>query len=152
MLSKFRTFGTLLAGRRKCNLIQVCESFAFFTRNLMITGTTDVDYKGIGRPNEEGCEPCESGVALEKLSFAGGQFFTVGGSVAKALEDTPAYLQGASTYTQEIRASRSIHVVLFDVGDHRGWLVDGPNALLHLACTHISLNPRMQNTQQRWLC
>ncbi|KAH6712444.1 hypothetical protein BKA61DRAFT_736846 [Leptodontidium sp. MPI-SDFR-AT-0119] len=105
------------------------------------TGTRSAKYDEIGWPVGGGCEFSGSGLALERMSFSIGKIGTVGASVARGIKDTPCYFSGSGTYRQEIRAARNIHVVLYDVADRRAWLVDGSSALLHLACTRLSLNP-----------
>jgi hypothetical protein len=40
-------------------------------------------------------------------------------------------------YEQEIHQAGNFYVVLYDMRDRRGWLVDGASALLHLTCTQL---------------
>jgi len=42
--------------------------------------------------------------------------------------------------------ARGINVVLYDIQDRRGWLVDGSSALLHIARTQLSSQPFINST------
>jgi len=101
-------------------------------------GTADVKYDKIGWTGPNFSSP---GCALEKVSITAGKFITGGATFAKGNKDTPIYLSHGGPYLQEIYFARNISVVLYDIKDRRGWLVDGPSALLHIVRTQLSSSP-----------
>ena len=103
---------------------------------MVLPGTKDIGYENIGYT---GSNYATAGCALEKVSLTAGKYVNLGATFAKGNKDSPLYLSRASTYEMEIRFAGSVNVVLYDVVDRRGWLMDGANALLHLACKRLSL-------------
>src|SRR5580700_10714662 len=101
-------------------------------------GAKDANYENIEWP---GTKFAPAGVAFEKASIALGNYITGGVSFARGNKDTPIYLRRGGPYEQEIHFASRIKVVLYDVGDRRGWLVDGASALLHLTRTQLALSP-----------
>lgn len=107
------------------------------------TGTKNCKYEEIDWPTGDGCEFAGSGIALDKMSLSVGKIASVGASAARGIKDTPGYLIGAMTYSQEIRDARNIQVVLYDLGDQRGWL--GKFLSFHIFLVGIS---QEQNVSQ----
>ena len=101
-------------------------------------GNPDVRYEDIEWTGPNFSSP---GCALEKVSISAGKFITGGATFAKGNKDTPIYLSHVGPYLQEIHFARNINVVLYDVRDRRGWLVDGASALLHIVRTQLSSSP-----------
>jgi hypothetical protein len=62
-------------------------------------------------------------------------------SFTKGTQNIPIHLSGARLYQDQIRHAHNIKVVIYDVRDRRGWLVDGTSALLHLTRTQLSSSP-----------
>lgn len=105
---------------------------------LPALGTPTVRYEDIRWTGSNFSSP---GCALEKLTISGGKFITGGATFAKGNKDTPIYLSRGGPYLQEIHFARNINVVLYDIKDRRGWLVDGASALLHIVRTQLSSSP-----------
>lgn len=103
---------------------------------MVLQGTKDIGYENI---EYSGSEYATAGCALENVSLTAGKYVNLGATFAKGNKDSPLYLARASVYEMQIRSAGRLNVVLYDVVDHRGWLVDGANALLHLACKRLSL-------------
>jgi hypothetical protein len=68
-----------------------------------------------------------------------------GASFVRGNQDTPIYLSRGGPYAQEIHFARNMKVILYDVRDRRGWLVDGASALLHLTRTQLSSSPYLES-------
>jgi len=102
----------------------------------------DVNYKirdsGLRRPH--------STWILDKLSLSGGKFVSGGISIAIGVRDSPVHLE-AGDYRAKMRWVDGQHVVLWDEQDKRGWLVNGPTALLHMV--RASLDDDIAWSQRR---
>ena len=103
---------------------------------MVLQGTKDIGYENIGYT---GSNYATAGCALENVSLTAGKYINLGATIAKGNKDSPLYLSRASNYEMEIRFAGKLNVVLYDVMDRCSWLVDGANALLHLACKRLSL-------------
>ncbi|RWA08778.1 hypothetical protein EKO27_g6319 [Xylaria grammica] len=56
----------------------------------------------------------------------------------RAHRDKPSYMpEDATLHLEKLNLLKDKHVVLWDVGDERGWLVDGIGAWLHLLRAHL---------------
>ena len=75
---------------------------------------------------------------MEKISISGGKIISGGLTFAKGNKDTPIHLGRSGPYQQKIHFARNIYVVLYDIRERRGWLVDGASALLHIARAQLS--------------
>lgn len=103
------------------------------------SGTKDVKYEEIGWAGSRLAPP---GIGLEKFSIVAGQFVTGGASFVRGTQDTSIYISRTiGPYQQTLHFAGNMHVVLYDVGDRRGWLVDGATALLHITRTQLSSSP-----------
>lgn len=98
-------------------------------------GSEDVAYGKIGWT---GSNLSSAGCAFEGVTISGGKYIVGGATFRKGIKDTPIHLKRSGPYAQEINFARSIHVVLYDTKDRRGWLVDGASALLHLSRSQLS--------------
>ncbi|KAK7531942.1 uncharacterized protein J3D65DRAFT_559080 [Phyllosticta citribraziliensis] len=78
------------------------------------------------------CEEPRSGWIFEKLSLSGGQYINLGLSFCMGVKDKPLHLWYRPTYEQQVLRFSKKYVLLYDVDDRRGWLVNGTSALLHL--------------------
>lgn len=85
-----------------------------------------------------GSNYASAGCAFEKVSISAGKIINAGFTFARGIKDSPLYLSRAMAFEQEIHDAGNIYVVLYDMRDRRGWLVDGASALLHLTCTQLS--------------
>lgn len=79
-----------------------------------------------------------SGCAFEGTTISLGKFIVGGANFRKGNKDTRINLERSGPYVQELDFARSMHVVLYDTKDRRGWLVDGASALLHLTRSQLS--------------
>ncbi|RFU26150.1 hypothetical protein B7463_g10188, partial [Scytalidium lignicola] len=80
-----------------------------------------------------------TGCALEKVSISGGKIINAGITFARGTKDTPLYLSRSGTYEQEIHHAKGMNVILYDMRDRRGWLIDGASALLHVTYTQLNV-------------
>jgi hypothetical protein len=102
-------------------------------------GTADAKYNEI---DWTGSNFASAGLTLEKVSITAGKFIGAGVTFARGIKDTPIILSRAGPYEQEMDdAARKMYVVLYDMRDQRGWLLDGASALLHITCTQLSSRP-----------
>ncbi|KAH6677360.1 hypothetical protein B0J14DRAFT_636069 [Halenospora varia] len=102
-------------------------------------GTKDVKYEDI---EWAGSSLATAGLAIQNASLVAGKFLSGGVSFVRGIQDTPIYIgRGGGPYAQEVHSARNMTVVLYDVGEHRGWLVDGASALLHITRTQLVSNP-----------
>ncbi|KAL3468786.1 hypothetical protein BJX99DRAFT_242696 [Aspergillus californicus] len=105
------------------------------TRHL---GTPDVEYNQISWAGSKRCTP---GFAVEqRLTISVSKFVGGGASILRGERDKPEYVQH-SAYTVQIDQARRTPIVLYDVAEKRGWLVDGASTLLHLARTQVERGP-----------
>ena len=95
---------------------------------MIITGASNanytIDYSHLGRPH--------AGCAFQKVSITAGQFVTAGFEAAIGKKDKAIHLKARDDYVSQLRWIAKKFVVLYDVDDQRGWLLDGASALLHL--------------------
>jgi hypothetical protein len=101
----------------------------------LVIGSKDVRYDDI---DWTGSNYATAGCAFEKVSISAGKIINAGVTFARGVKDTPLYLSHAGAYEQEIHHAGAMNVVLYDMRDRRGWLIDGASALLHLTCTQLS--------------
>jgi hypothetical protein len=73
---------------------------------------------------------------LDRASIGGGKFVSGGVGIAVGVKDNPIRL-GRDTYFAKMEWLTRQYVILWDEGEHRGWLVNGASALLHIV--HASL-------------
>jgi len=104
-------------------------------RTNYFLGTDGLKYGDIGWT---GPNFASAGCAFEKLSISGGLYITAGTSFVKGNKDTPLHLSHTPSYRRQIDYTRNLNVVLYDVQDRVGWLVDGTSALLHISRTQLS--------------
>lgn len=57
---------------------------------------------------------------------------SVGATFSIGRKDKPVSIHNRSEYNAQLMWLEKKFVVLYDVGDRRGWLVDGLSTLLHL--------------------
>ncbi|KAI1353493.1 hypothetical protein F5Y01DRAFT_323133 [Xylaria sp. FL0043] len=108
-------------------------------------GNSDANYE-IGWSS---LSPPGPGFAFEKVSIAGGMFFTAGLSTIIGKRDKAVQLRCRDDYTMRLKWISKKFVVLYDVQDRRAWLLDGASALLHLvrASLRHELNDDQFNSQ-----
>ncbi|KAK8159113.1 hypothetical protein BKA80DRAFT_206470, partial [Phyllosticta citrichinensis] len=78
------------------------------------------------------CHEPRPGWIFEKLSISGGKYINLGLSFCLGVKDKPLRLWSSATYDQQVLRFSNKYVLLYDVGDKRGWLLNGASALLHL--------------------
>jgi len=76
---------------------------------------------------------------VEKISISGGKFVTVGASIAIGVRETPLHLS-REDYISKLDWISKKYVILWDEESKRGWLVNGPTALLHLVRGSLKQN------------
>ena len=109
----------------KCRSLRYCASIMYLIRTC--TGGLEANYK-IERSRMPSPGP---GCVLEKVSINGGKFITAGLNFAVGTKDVPMHLS-CKPYMQKLRWVSSKYIVLWDVAEERGFLVNGTSALLHL--------------------
>ncbi len=87
------------------------------------------------------------------MTVGGGNLATVSTTIALANKQRPPQATAEDNYTKKLRMLSTTHVILFDVRERRGWLVDGASALLHLLRKsllidhNIGMEPLHQHTE-----
>lgn len=76
----------------------------------------------------------------QKLTISASKILDISGSFVRGNRDKPEYVKQPA-YAVQIEAARSMNVVLYDTATQRGWLADGPSALLHLVRTQVVRKP-----------
>lgn len=94
-----------------------------------LTGQRSADYTSfkdlnLDRPSSE--------VSFDRLTLSGGMHVTASSSVAIGRRQKPTRGPPQTVYEKQLEWASRQHVLLFDVGDRRAWLVNGCSALLHL--------------------
>ena len=69
---------------------------------------------------------------MEKITITGGYFVNLGATLGRGNSHTPLYLQRKPAYIEQLKELYNGYVVFYDTVEHRAWLVNGANALLHL--------------------
>lgn len=76
-------------------------------------------------------------MVLEKAAVTAGMYVNVNLTTALGVSDRSISIK-RDFYTERLRWSTTIYVVLWDTEHKRGWLVNGTRALLHF--TRVSLD------------
>ncbi|KAI1430607.1 hypothetical protein GGR50DRAFT_182798 [Xylaria sp. CBS 124048] len=74
----------------------------------------------------------QAGLAFDKISISGGMFVTGAASVVLGKKHKAVKLRSRDDYIMRLKWISKKFVLLYDVRDRRGWLVDGLSAILHL--------------------
>ncbi|KAK8202300.1 hypothetical protein IWZ01DRAFT_486991 [Phyllosticta capitalensis] len=92
-----------------------------------------------GHPNANypvlpsGCPEKVSGVRVEKFSISAGQYITGSATISPGERAAPMFRnQATDPYEMNVLFIAEKPVLLYDVGEQRGWLVNGATAVLHL--------------------
>ncbi|KAE9374285.1 hypothetical protein N431DRAFT_556628 [Stipitochalara longipes BDJ] len=136
----------VLCGRRAlvpevdAPLLEISRNFLGWTSSVEIqVGTKNVKYGDIDWAGSKFASP---GVVFDNFHIAAGKFITGGASFTRGQQDTPIHLSYARRpYELQIYSAQKMKVIMYDVKDRRGWLVDGTSALLHLSRTKLSSSP-----------
>ncbi|KAK5655735.1 hypothetical protein OQA88_5272 [Cercophora sp. LCS_1] len=88
-----------------------------------VDGIYNVNKSRLPRTNPE--------CVLDRFSISGGKHVAGGISFALGVRDTPEHVP-RSDYVSKLEAISTKYVILWDEDTNRGWLVNGPTALLHL--------------------
>lgn len=83
-----------------------------------------INWSGLPKPHK--------GCAFEKITISGGKYISAGISCAIGKKDKPVHFKAREDYMTQLKWLEKKFVVLYDLVDRRGWLVDGVSALLHL--------------------
>ncbi|KAH8588847.1 hypothetical protein B0O99DRAFT_352078 [Bisporella sp. PMI_857] len=119
--------------------LPLSHHFLGWTSSVEIrAGTADVKYEEIRWP---GPNLASVGITIEKASIVLGNYISGGASFTRGNKDTSIYLSRVGPYQQEIHSAHNMKVVLYDVEDRQGWLVDGTAALLHLTRAQLGSSP-----------
>ncbi|KAF4626411.1 hypothetical protein G7Y89_g11749 [Cudoniella acicularis] len=82
---------------------------------------------------------CSAGYALEKMSLNAGKIVTVGATIGLGMRNRRILHLAKRSYREFVKFARqSIYVNVFDVGDRRGWLLDGASTVLHICRTQLT--------------
>jgi hypothetical protein len=73
---------------------------------------------------------------LEKTSLSVGKLITGGATFAMGVKDRSIHVNYRG-YLRQLQWTEKKHVVLWDEGDKRGWLVNGTSVLLHLVRAYL---------------
>jgi hypothetical protein len=108
-----------------------------------LTGQRSADYTSfkdltLDRPSSE--------VSIDRLTLSGGYYITASSSIAIGRHQKPTRGLPQTVYQKQLDWVSRQHVVLFDVGDRRAWLVNGRSALLHLVRASLE-RPEMMHTR-----
>ncbi|KAI1347988.1 hypothetical protein F5Y01DRAFT_229273 [Xylaria sp. FL0043] len=139
LLSDFEPADISKTGLEKCrHVLGWCADVT------SIVGTTLASYD-IGRSR---LPKAHSHHMLEKVQISAGQFVTGTAAFTLGNREKPVHISrfGYLTKLQWISAK---HMVLWDEGDKRGWLVNGASALLHVL--RASLEHSKRRFQSAWL-
>ncbi|OHE98290.1 hypothetical protein CORC01_06487 [Colletotrichum orchidophilum] len=81
-----------------------------------------------------------------RISISGGKFVSAGMGIRLGVAQTPVHI-ARDTYFEKMNWIAKHYAVLWDEEENRGWLVNGPSALLHmvLASLHSDLNGKMNS-------
>lgn len=93
-----------------------------------IIGTKEAQYQYKWARLDE----ASAGFALKNISLSGGKGINIGASFGRGNKDTPLRLLTHPWYQGMIESAQNQYVVMYDVGDRRGWLINGADALLHM--------------------
>jgi hypothetical protein len=85
-----------------------------------------------GLPNDRPLE-----IEFEKFTIGFSKIISGNGAIKVGWRDKPIQARGGEDDKRNITYISQHFVVLYDVGDHRGFLLDGASALLHLVRTSI---------------
>ncbi|KAI1395068.1 hypothetical protein F4819DRAFT_501317 [Hypoxylon fuscum] len=82
------------------------------------------------------------GFAFEKVTIGGGRYIPASTTIAIGNREKPPRSKTGDTYFGQLRMLASKFIVLYDVDEHRAWLVDGASALLHLLRMSLLIDER----------
>lgn len=84
---------------------------------------------------------------LDKISISGGKFVSAGVGISLGRAQTPVHI-ARDTYFEKMNWIGKRYAILWDEGKNRGWLVNGPSALLHLvlASLHYDLCGKLKSS------
>ncbi|KAF4544369.1 Pfs domain protein [Lasiodiplodia theobromae] len=89
----------------------------------------DIKASGLSQPGQ--------GWTFEKVSISGGKIINGGVTFGKGNINNPLHIRRQPVYVKQIYEASCKHVIFYDVGDRRAWLVNGAAALLHLARAYL---------------
>ncbi|KAK5738841.1 hypothetical protein LTR17_005776 [Elasticomyces elasticus] len=108
-----------------------------------VLGTRDYDYASLGYPNNI---KSGSNLKLERVVFSGGQYLTVGASIAKGDHHRGIFISDISDHRRMINHARRQYMALYDTGLKRAYLTDGASALFHLMCLQLNTSGHVYYT------
>lgn len=73
---------------------------------------------------------------LDRATISGGKFVSAGAGIRLGVAQTPVHI-GRDTYFDKMNWVAKRYAIFWDEGENRGWLVNGPSALLHLVLASI---------------
>jgi len=98
-----------------------------------------------------GTTPCPAYTAIDSIYVEGG-FYVIGGVKARVNQkEQPVTLGETRNYSEVFEWVSDQFVALYDVTDHRGWLVDGASALLHLVRISLQLDETKPDSTYHWV-
>lgn len=73
-----------------------------------------------------------AGFAFEKVTIGGRKFATLSTTIGLGNREKPPRPTAGDDYIRQLRMLSSTYIILYDVEDQPGWLVDAASALLYL--------------------
>ena len=98
-----------------------------------------------------GTTPCPAYTAIDRIYVEGG-FYVIGGVNARINQkEQPVIFGETRDYSEVFKWVADQFVAFYDVKDHRGWLVDGASALLHLVRISLQLDETNPDSTYHWV-
>ena len=90
-----------------------------------------------------------SGFALSEVTLSGGKVLTPGVAFKAGLKDQRLFFKQGGPYELQVDCASRTNIVMFDVHERRGCLMDGASALLHMCRTWLS-HPKAPPLKRGW--
>ena len=98
-----------------------------------------------------GAVPCPAYTAIDRIYVEGG-LYVIGGVNARINQrEQPVRFGETRDYSAVFEWVADQFIAFYDVTDHRGWLVDGASALLHLVRTSLQLEEINPESTYHWV-
>jgi len=90
-------------------------------------------------------------IAIDRIYVEGGLYLIGGVNARINQREQPVTFSEARDYSAVFEWVADQFVTFYDVADHRGWLVDGASALLHLVRTSLQLEEINPHSTYHWV-
>jgi len=98
-----------------------------------------------------GAVPCPAYTAIDRIYVEGGLYVICGVNARINQREQPVRFGETRDYSAVFEWVADQFVAFYDVTDHRGWLVDGASALLHLVRTSLQLEEINPESTYHWV-